>query len=560
MFIEDFNFSGFRSYGSVLNNEPELKYRQINLFIGPNNSGKSNILNFFSTAQKIYNCMQQGERYAFSETDSYRNNTAEDLYGVIYLENDIQIHINKGLQNLMEFKNGNPAEFFNRLFFIDTERKNIDFTSDIKWIISNRLIKNYEEKLGKWLRKVLDEPVLVEINKNNNDVNLYFCTGTAKEWDLKQSLKNLGTGVIQALKILTALFKYINHFDLTGGNIFIEEPESNLHPKAVIALIDLLYSDELLSKNKYFITTHSNALIDRVDKNWTITSVFQRGNRTTDLVMSIKKKDTFEILNNLGVNPSQLLQSNLVIWVEGPSDRIYLKKWIELEADSRRISLTEGKDYSFIMYGGSLIDFCSVFVNEGHEEIKDTTDRFFDIISTSRYALVIADRDRGEMETKLKPRLEGLRKRIQENDPSNEFIKLITTHGREIENYVPESIFRKVLCDIEFHRHYFKYKDERIDFGPPSEKNLIPTFCFTIEDSFDVKFSELFIDNNIRKKYNLENNEETYNAIITNLSSTFDKVKVAGKVVKEYKYEEIDESLKLLINTIFTWINKSNNR
>ena len=33
------------------------------------------------------------------------------------------------------------------------------------------------------------------------------------------------------------------------------------------------------------------------------------------------------MLNDLDVRASDLLQSNGIIWVEGPSDRIYIKRW-----------------------------------------------------------------------------------------------------------------------------------------------------------------------------------------------------------------------------------------
>jgi hypothetical protein len=39
------------------------------------------------------------------------------------------------------------------------------------------------------------------------------------------------------------------------------------------------------------------------------------------------------------------------IWVEGPTDRIYLQQWIKLP----RSNLEEGVDYSIMFYGGRLL-------------------------------------------------------------------------------------------------------------------------------------------------------------------------------------------------------------
>ena len=53
------------------------------------------------------------------------------------------------------------------------------------------------------------------------------------------------------------------------------------------------------------------------------------------------------VLNDLGIKASDLLQSNGIIWVEGPSDMIYMNKWIELWSEGK---YREGKNYQCIFY------------------------------------------------------------------------------------------------------------------------------------------------------------------------------------------------------------------
>ena len=36
--------------------------------------------------------------------------------------------------------------------------------------------------------------------------------------------------------------------------------------------------------------------------------------------------DNYDVLDDLGAKASDIFQSNGIIWVEGPSDRIYIKK------------------------------------------------------------------------------------------------------------------------------------------------------------------------------------------------------------------------------------------
>lgn len=47
---------------------------------------------------------------------------------------------------------------------------------------------------------------------------------------------------------------------------------------------------------------------------------------------------------DLGYRPSDLLQANAIIWVEGPSDRIYINHWLDQQAPD----LVEGIDYSIM--------------------------------------------------------------------------------------------------------------------------------------------------------------------------------------------------------------------
>lgn len=61
--------------------------------------------------------------------------------------------------------------------------------------------------------------------------------------------------------------------------------------------------------------------------------------------------DNYAILDDLDVRASDLLQSNGIIWVEGPSDRVYIKHWLHQFC---QCSFKEGSDYQFLYYGGRL--------------------------------------------------------------------------------------------------------------------------------------------------------------------------------------------------------------
>ena len=115
------------------------------------------------------------------------------------------------------------------------------------------------------------------------------------------------------------------------------------------------------------------------------------------------------ILDNLGANGSDLLQANGIIWVEGPSDVIYLNKWLEMFAwENKSLTLRQGIDFEFQMYGGSLLDSIC-YINEKNEEInneepeikkkkwekieKEEFGKLVSMFSFSRNAYVVMDSD-----------------------------------------------------------------------------------------------------------------------------------------------------------------------
>lgn len=131
--------------------------------------------------------------------------------------------------------------------------------------------------------------------------------------------------------------------------------------------------------------------------------------------------DRIDILNDLEVRASDLFQSNGIIWVEGPSDRIYINKWLQIFCDSKFI---EGSDYQFLYYGGKVLSHYSADENAQIDLIS--------ILTTNQNAAIVIDSDRKKKNSKINSTKTRIR---DEFSKMNGFCWI--TQGKEIENYIP---------------------------------------------------------------------------------------------------------------------------
>src|SRR5207248_5587868 len=130
------------------------------------------------------------------------------------------------------------------------------------------------------------------------------------------------------------------------------------------------------------------------------------------------------VISELGAKPSDLLQANGIIWVEGPSDCIYLNRWLDVYTDGE---LQEGRDYLCAFYGGSLLARTQFQSPEAAES------ELVNLFRVNPNIVVICDSDRTRLGSRVKDRVRRIRAEVL-NIPG---AHIWVTEAREIENYLP---------------------------------------------------------------------------------------------------------------------------
>lgn len=219
-----------------------------------------------------------------------------------------------------------------------------------------------------------------------------------------------------------------------GEYVFaFEELENNLHPAVLRRLFGYLEDYAARNGSPVFLTTHSSVAVDffGTSEHAQIVHVSHDGESARTTTVS-GHFDHLRILSELGVRPSDLLQANGVVWVEGPSDRIYLNRWIGLLSDG---ALREGRDYQCAFYGGALL------ARNQFRPAEEADTELANLFQINSNVVVVCDSDRSSSGEALKKRVQRIEREVRELPSGHIWI----TGAREIENYLPASVLTNAL-------------------------------------------------------------------------------------------------------------------
>lgn len=315
----------------------------------------------------------------------------------------------------------------------------LTFYEDIKKLLLGpqsdlEIVSTYEEFLSK---NFFEGKIINLIPRHDDDVV------HVRIDNVERPIHQLGDG-IQAIIVLTYPLFLNKDKNLLA---FIEEPEHFLHPGFQRVFIETLLKPEF-SKFQYFITTHSNHLLDiTLDVDNVSVYTFNKKNEdSSSFQIENIDNDNIEILSLIGARNSSVFLTNCTIWVEGITDRIYLRKYLELFQKNQEIYYQEDLHYSFVEYGGGNITHWSFLESKDKDVENIIVDRMCGI------SFLVTDNDGagynkdGSVPSPSKQTAKYLRHKELEKKLGERYYLL---ESREIENLLPPEVIENVIRDYE---------------------------------------------------------------------------------------------------------------
>lgn len=271
---------------------------------------------------------------------------------------------------------------------------------------------------------------------------------------IERELPSVGDGIQSLVILMYTLFRAD-----PGTHIFIEEPENSLHPGLQRIVLDTMLTNEFLrDKNlRIFMTTHSNHLVDLSIRNFDDASIFVFEKYPAENSDPANERFLIRPANNARMHAiaslealnSSVLMANCSIWVEGVTDRLYLRAYLdaywrstECESDRNAAKASTGRylediHYAFFEYAGSNLAHY-VFGNESDAGVEGVDDDKIKMQFIANRVFLIADQD-----AKKDNKHEKWTKMAEGTDQFCYYF----TQGREIENMLSESILKALLKD-----------------------------------------------------------------------------------------------------------------
>ncbi len=380
----------------------------------------------------------------------------EGLPKILAIDTDIDIH-NKSvyipmLRGLRQVENEGSNDCYKHRIIKDHELiitgdNNKDVFSGLsvyeeikKMILGNPKHRNQIEEFQSFLAEHFFEGNFVKLTSDYGTNNLKININNNSD---DRNIFEVGDGIQSIIINTFQAFKYKDENLI----LFIEEPELTMHPFAQRVLIDVLLRK--FPKLQIFLTTHSNHFLDLTYDYPDDISIFSFEKKEDNGSEKFKIKDicsNIKILDLLGVRNSSVFLSNSVIWTEGVTDRMLLRKLFEID-DS--FEFQEDYHYAFAEYGGGNLENFDFIDEENEKEEKVKVE------SLTKTNFLVADNDGITDPKDLKRiRLGKIKNYLGKENFSDSHV--------EIENLIPYKVWVKVIEKMksDHPQKRIKFKDE----------------------------------------------------------------------------------------------------
>lgn len=468
--------NGYKSFTKEINISD---VSSINLFIGKNNSGKSNVIDIINyTFKEVLGSDRHSEKHPiikieFRNTLEELNNTeaSESYYKLDEQHyNDSKFDtflISSDFGKSIDWSNSMESsmiygDFREEMEFEATERKreilsdcccihiqaertiipeerisissNSELLKSIRpngdgltnllrsILISKTDSKHYKQILIEGMNGILEPEISIkDLVTLSVDDGERFEIYVEEEGKPLYPLSNLGSGIKTTMHLIMMMELIPELINKDRGSIVftLEELENNMHPSAQRRMYRYIQEYARENDSLFFISSHSNVSLNYFfgKEDASVYHVIQNDG-ISEISLISGQRESREIMDDIGANPSDLLQSNGIIWVEGPSDRIYIKRWLELAGFGRFV---EGYHYQFMYYGGRLLS---------HYSTEDT-DSLINMLRTNRHSALVMDSDKKKINSPINDTKKRIRKEFDDNG-----LYTWCTEGKEIENYL----------------------------------------------------------------------------------------------------------------------------
>lgn len=485
------------SYNNLRDFNADGASRAINAFNDNNERAFFDQFEAPSISTRFYIPILRGLRPLIKDTDSYKQRTISD-----YFKKELEEYVITGFDLyslLVQYLLGTPE--------------------------NRQLVRDYERKLSTFFFDGKEVTLIPEFGKDTVAVKI----GDEPQFPIF----DLGDGLQQIIIITSHTF-----LNSDESLYFIEEPEIYLHP-GLLRKLSYFLSEQ--TPHQFLMTTHSNHLFDMAD---------DRDDVSIQKVKKIESSDgkvTFEIsevsqdktlLLELGVKPSSVYLANCTLWVEGVTDRFYIRSILKRYLNELKnhapdtyalyMNYSENTHYAYVEYQGGVLshwNFDTADVDNG-----DLAGLSAMSISSSTFLIADGDiRDKGN-------RAELLQKQLAD--------QLYITSGKEIENYLPDTILKATV------KKQFSLKRKNIE-GVDIEK--IDSIQYS-----DYVNSADGIGRHIDNILNVDSDKPLFSEQSGTIKDKVNFCLTAIDVMKEQDWELTDE-LSNLCQKIFQHIHKNNN-